>query len=102
MGIQQSAQQGLDTWNRDLRAMCGHFDTELAFNRSLFIGEFSMLSSGGLPLASLRTNAGLIKRQVTNPDHDNDQDCFWSASAAAIHRSCRTASGCNWPLANCC
>lgn len=33
MGIQQSAQQGLDTWNRDLRAMCGHFDTELAFNR---------------------------------------------------------------------
>ena len=76
MGIQQRAQQGLDTWNRDLRAMCGHFDTELAFNRSLFIGEFSMLSSGGLPLASLRTNAGLIKRQVTNPDHDNDQDCF--------------------------
>ncbi|NMY06196.1 transcriptional regulator FeaR [Pseudomonas sp. WS 5059] len=76
MGIQQSAQQGLDTWNRDLRAMCGHFDTELAFNRSLFIGEFSMLSNGGLPLASLRTNAGLIKRQVSNPDHDNDQDCF--------------------------
>lgn len=76
MGIQQSAQQGLDTWNRDLRAMCGHFDTELAFNRSLFIGEFSMLSNGGLPLASLRTNAGLIKRQTTNPDHDNDQDCF--------------------------
>ncbi|AIG01926.1 AraC family transcriptional regulator [Pseudomonas fluorescens] len=76
MGIQQSAQQGLETWNRDLRAMCGHFDTELAFNRSLFIGEFSMLSNGGLPLASLRTNAGLIKRLATNPDHDNDQDCF--------------------------
>ena len=76
MGIQQSAQQGLDTWNRDLRAMCGHFDTELAFNRSLFIGEFSMLASGGLSLASLRTNAGLIKRQATNPDRDNDQDCF--------------------------
>ncbi|MCF4978241.1 transcriptional regulator FeaR [Pseudomonas gessardii] len=76
MGIQQRAQQGLDTWNRDLRAMCGHFDTELAFNRSLFIGEFSMLSNGGLPLASLRTNAGLIKRQASNPDRDNDQDCF--------------------------
>ncbi|MCF5057294.1 transcriptional regulator FeaR [Pseudomonas proteolytica] len=76
MGIQQSAQQGLDTWNRDLRAMCGHFDTELAFNRSLFIGEFSMLSNGGLPLASLRTNAGLIKRQVSNPDHYNDQGFF--------------------------
>lgn len=76
MSIPQHAPDGLDSWNRELRAACGHFDTELAFNRSLFIGEFSMLSNGGLPLASLRTNAGLIKRQVSNPDHDNDQDCF--------------------------
>ncbi|MFC6301887.1 transcriptional regulator FeaR [Pseudomonas sp. CCM 7893] len=76
MNNQQMTQDGLATWTRDLRAVCGHFDTELAFNRSLFIGEVCTLSRGGLPLASLRTNAGLIKRQTPNPDHDNDQDCF--------------------------
>ena len=76
MSIQQVVQDGLDTWTRDLRAVCGHFDTELAFNRSLFIGEVSKFSRGGLPLANLRTNAGLIKRPKTNADHDNDQHCF--------------------------
>lgn len=76
MGTQQSVQDGLDTWTRDLRAVCGHFDTELAFNRSLFIGNVSSFSRGGLPLSSLRTNAGLIKRAKANADHDNDQHCF--------------------------
>jgi AraC-like DNA-binding protein len=76
MSIQQVVQDGLENWTRDLRAVCGHFDTELAFNRALFIGEVSKFSRGGLPLANLRTNAGLIKRPKTNPDHDNDQHCF--------------------------
>jgi hypothetical protein len=76
MSTCQSAQYGLETWTRDLRAACGHFDTELAFNRSLFIGEVSKLSQGGLSLANLRTNAGLIKRDRPNADHDNDQHCF--------------------------
>lgn len=102
MGIQQSAQQGLDTWNRDLRAMCGHFDTELAFNRSLFIGEFSMLSNGGLPLASLRTNAGLIKRQVSNPDHDNDQDCFLVSQRSGYSQIVQNGQRVQLALANCC
>lgn len=76
MSTYQSAHPGLDTWTRDLRAACGHFDTELAFNRSLFIGEVSKLERGGLSLASLRTNAGLIKRERPNADHDMDQHCF--------------------------
>ena len=29
-----------------------------------------------LPLASLRTNAGLIKRPKARADHDDDQHCF--------------------------
>lgn len=76
MSTYQSAHYGLETWTRDLRAACGHFDTELAFNRSLFIGEVSKHSRGGLSLANLRTNAGLIKRERPNPDHDMDQHCF--------------------------
>ncbi|ATE77995.1 AraC family transcriptional activator of tynA and feaB [Pseudomonas sp. PvR086] len=76
MSIHQSVQDGLETWTRDLRAACGHFDTELAYNRSLFIGEVSECSRGGLSLANLRTNAGLIKRDKPNADHDNEQDCF--------------------------
>ncbi len=76
MSMQQIVQDGLETWTRDLRAVCGHFDTELAFNRSLFIGNVSKFSRGGLPLANLRTNAGLIKRPKANADHDNDQHCF--------------------------
>ncbi|MCW1248009.1 transcriptional regulator FeaR [Pseudomonas sp. SAICEU22] len=76
MSTYQSAHHGLETWTRDLRAACGHFDTELAFNRSLFIGEVSKLEQGGLSLANLRTNAGLIKRERPNADHDMDQHCF--------------------------
>ncbi|WP_460136790.1 transcriptional regulator FeaR [Pseudomonas sp. S1_E04] len=76
MSTYQSAHHGLETWTRDLRAACGHFDTELAFNRSLFIGEVSKLERGGLSLANLRTNAGRIKRERPNADHDMDQYCF--------------------------
>ncbi|AZF06248.1 transcriptional regulator FeaR [Pseudomonas sp. R5-89-07] len=73
MNTSQQAYDGLDSWNRELRAACGHFDTELAFNRSLFIGEIHNLPRG---LAVLRTNAGLIKRPTHHADHDNDQECF--------------------------
>lgn len=76
MSINESTQYGLETWTRDLRAACGHFDTELAFNRSLFIGEVSKRSQDRLSLANLRTNAGLIRRERPNADHDNDQHCF--------------------------
>ncbi|WP_010175466.1 transcriptional regulator FeaR [Pseudomonas sp. PAMC 25886] len=76
MSMQQIGQDGLDRWTRDLRAVCGHFDTELAFNRSLFIGSITTFSRGGLPLANLRTNAGLIKRPKARADHDDDQNCF--------------------------
>lgn len=76
MSTYQSAHFGLETWTRELRAACGHFDTEMAYNGALFIGEVSKLSRGGLSLANLRTNAGLIKRERPNADHDNDQHCF--------------------------
>lgn len=32
---------GLDRWTSAMQQVCGRFETELAFNRSLFIGEIS-------------------------------------------------------------
>jgi len=72
----QSAKDGLDAWTRNVQAACGHFQTELAHNRALFIGDVSEFRRGGLSLATLRTNAGLIKRNKPNGDHDDQQDCF--------------------------
>jgi AraC-like DNA-binding protein len=86
MSMQQAGQGGLDTWNRDLRATCGHFETELAFNRALFIGEVSTFQRGGLSLANLRTNAGSIRRQLCKPDHDDDQDCFLVSQRSGYSR----------------
>lgn len=76
MSTDQLAGTALDRWNADMQHICGRFETELAFNRSLFIGEISTWSRGGLALANLRTNAGLIRRDGITPDRDNDQHCF--------------------------
>lgn len=70
------AQESLEGWQASLQAICGQFETQLAFNRSLFIGEISLQCHAGLPMAHLRTNAGLIARQSIKPDHDDDQSCF--------------------------
>ncbi|WP_337159468.1 transcriptional regulator FeaR [Pseudomonas putida] len=67
---------GLDRWTTAMQQVCGRFETELAFNRSLFIGEISTCSRAGLPLANLRTNAGNIRRLGDNADCDDDQHCF--------------------------
>lgn len=76
MHTDQIARNGLEQWNARLHAICGRFDTELAFNRSLFIGEICTWTRSGLELASLRTNAGNILRQAGSADRDNDEDCF--------------------------
>jgi hypothetical protein len=80
---------GLDRWTAAMQQVCGRFQTELAFNRALFIGEIATFNRAGLALANLRTNAGNIRRFGDNPDRDDDQHCFWSASAWAIRGSPR-------------
>ncbi|MDD2054231.1 transcriptional regulator FeaR [Pseudomonas putida] len=76
MNAQSVAHDGLEGWRASLQAICGQFETQMAFNRSLFIGEISLQCHAGLPMAHLRTNAGLIARESIKPDHDNDQSCF--------------------------
>lgn len=76
MSIHQAAWDGLDQWTTTMQALCGRFETQLAFNRSLFIGEISTWSHGGLSLANMRTNAGNIVRYGDRADCDNDEHCF--------------------------
>ncbi|MDG9886158.1 transcriptional regulator FeaR [Pseudomonas sp. GD04058] len=76
MSIHQDTGSALDRWNAAMQATCGYFETELAFNRSLFIGEISTWSRGGLGMANLRTNAGVIRRNGLKADRDNDRHCF--------------------------
>ncbi|KJK18803.1 MULTISPECIES: transcriptional regulator FeaR [Pseudomonas] len=76
MSIHHASSPALERWNATMQNICGVYETELAFNPSLFIGEISTWSRGGLALANLRTNAGLIRRKGLNSDRDNDQHCF--------------------------
>ncbi|MGR1215849.1 transcriptional regulator FeaR [Metapseudomonas otitidis] len=76
MNAALAGQDGLDGWKAALQAICGKFETQIAFNRSLFIGDISLRDHSGLTMAHLRTNAGLIARSSNKADHDNDQHCF--------------------------
>lgn len=76
MQTQQPHHQGLDHWTAAMQGICGRFETELACNHSLFIGDVSAHTRAGLPVASLRTNAGVIRRLGDNPALDDDQHCF--------------------------
>lgn len=76
MQTQQPDRQGLDRWTTAMQAICGRFETELACNHSLFIGDVSSHTRAGLPVACLRTNAGIIRRLGDNPTLDDDQHCF--------------------------
>ncbi|WP_455922802.1 transcriptional regulator FeaR [Pseudomonas putida] len=77
---------GLDRWNRTIHAICGQFDTELAFNRALFIGDIALASRGGLEVATLRTNAGNIRRAGNAPDTTDDGQCFLVSQRAGFSR----------------
>ncbi|MFV3406339.1 MULTISPECIES: transcriptional regulator FeaR [Pseudomonas] len=76
MLLQQPDRQGLERWTQAMQQICGRFETQLASNHSLFIGEVSACTRAGLPVASLRTNAGKIRRLGENPALDDDQHCF--------------------------
>lgn len=76
MQAHHAAQAGLEGWSAALRSICGQFETQLAFSRSLFIGEIHAQSHSGLTMAHLRTNAGLIARKRLNADQDDDRHCF--------------------------
>lgn len=102
MHTQQSNRQGLERWTTAMRQICGRFETELASNHSLFIGEISTFSRAGLPLANLRTNAGNIRRLGENPTLDDDQHCFLVSQRAGHSTVSQGACRSAWRRVSCC
>ncbi|QLF93404.1 transcriptional regulator FeaR [Pseudomonas sp. ABC1] len=76
MNVQQLARNNLESWTSAMQAICGRFHTQMAFNRSLFIGEVDTRRHAGIMMAHLRTNAGLISRAGRQADLEDDQSCF--------------------------
>ncbi|WP_426139548.1 transcriptional regulator FeaR [Pseudomonas sp. DWP3-1-2] len=73
-------------WDRDLRAVCGNFSTALSDRHRLFIGSVHGQDVGGLELAYIRTNAGLISRRRTQGDGDDDRHCFLILQSSGYER----------------
>lgn len=65
-----------DSWLRELQGVCGRFESRPALSHGLFIGEIARQDLSGLEVAQIRTNAGMISRQRTSVDHDDDRHCF--------------------------
>lgn len=72
---QQTTQHRLERWQQSMATVCGAYETQLAYNHSLFIGEIEAKTHAGIALAHLKTNAGLIKR-TPRPDRDDGSQCF--------------------------
>lgn len=70
------ASHSFGSWIGALQGVCGRFDARPALNSALFIGEVGLLDYAGLEVARIRTNAGLISRQSTSVDQEDDRHCF--------------------------
>lgn len=75
MHAQHITPSTLENWQRSMQSICGEYETRLAHNRTLFIGDVSARQHAGLTLAHLRTNAGQMSKKV-RPDRDDDRHCF--------------------------
>lgn len=75
MHAQQATHSSLENWQRSIQSVCGNYETRLAFNSTLFIGDVYAQEHAGLTLAHLKTNAGLISR-TAKTDRDDDRYCF--------------------------
>lgn len=93
---QQTTQQSLDRWQHSIESFCGTYETQLAYSRSLFIGDIEMRSHAGITLAHLRTNAGMIKR-TPRPDSNDTDHCFLVSQRSGS--SLITQSGTTFKLA---
>lgn len=75
MHAPQAKHSALENWQHSMQSICGNYETRLAFNSALFIGDAQAKAHGGFTLAHLKTNAGVISR-TPNSDRDDDRYCF--------------------------
>jgi AraC-like DNA-binding protein len=85
MHAQQVTHSALENWQRSMQSVCGNYETRLAFNSALFIGDVCAKEHAGLTLAHLKTNAGLISRNA-KVDRDDDRYCFLVSQRSGCSR----------------
>lgn len=86
MQTQQSNHQGLERWTTAMQQICGRFETELASNHSLFIGEVSTFSRGGCRLPPCAPMPATSAGWVTIRHSTMTSIAFWSVSVRGIRR----------------
>jgi len=91
------ASHSFSSWVGALQGVCGRFEARPARNPALFIGEVGMQDYAGLEVAQIRTNAGLISRQSTKADHEDDRYCFLIIQRSGHARLSQGAKASNWP-----
>ena len=85
MHAQHVTHSALENWQRSMQSVCGNYETRLAFNNALFIGDVCAKEHAGLTLAHLKTNAGLISRNAKS-DRDDDRYCFLVSQRSGCSR----------------
>lgn len=85
MNAQPTMHNSLENWQHSLQSVCGDYQTRLAFNSALFIGDVYAKEHAGLTLAHLKTNAGLISRSA-KADSDDDRYCFLVSQRSGCSR----------------
>lgn len=85
MQAQHVTHSALDNWQRSMQSVCGNYETRLALNSALFIGDVCAKEHAGLTLAHLKTNAGLISRNAKS-DRDDDRYCFLVSQRSGCSR----------------
>lgn len=85
MNAQQALNSSFENWQRSMQSVCGNYETRLAYNSSLFIGDVYAKEHAGLTLAHLKTNAGLISRNA-KADRDDDRYCFLVSQRSGCSR----------------
>ncbi|MDN3522924.1 transcriptional regulator FeaR [Halomonas ramblicola] len=71
-----ASQPAFDSWLSSLRRVCGSFDSQPPERNVPFHGEVGSLTTCGLEVAEIRTNASWIARRRRDVEHDDDRYCF--------------------------
>lgn len=73
---QQALMQDFANWTEALQSVCGRFQSWLAPEHSLFIGEILHHDIGGFEYTTISTNAGRIACERPPGDQVDDRTCF--------------------------
>lgn len=70
------SQSGFDTWQYDLKQVCGDFDCQPHPASTPFKGHVAKREEGGLEIAEISTNAKRIYHRQPRPTSDGSGYCF--------------------------